>query len=171
MKKSRSNLALILVLVVLGWLAWKWWSGKQPEGDAEADAGRALFYDRVWIDHMPKSETDPLHVFAALTEEPVGIFQLGSMWQGQWELFRHEPRGDGKLIALFPQAKEKEQLSYRAFACRENKFDYCLDVAGTKRGAKRYYSNKGWEVGRSTTVQLVDRVDHVLGAVLPATAE
>ena len=104
-----------------------------------------LIYDRLWVDHMPRSETDRFELFAALTEQPIGIFQSSSVWQGEWELFRHEGSGDGKILLIFPQNGKREQAKYNARACREQGFDYCLELASS-HGAKRYYSQKGWEL-------------------------
>jgi hypothetical protein len=150
------KLALAAALATACFIAYATW---QPS----ADAGRALFYDRVWVDHVPTAETDEIQVFAAITEEPIGIFQHTSMWRGRFELFRHEPRGDGKLQLLFPQTKSREQASYRAAKCGERGFDFCLDLGGASRGVKRYYSKKGWELsGARTPAALADQVGHLL---------
>ena len=105
----------------------------------------SLIYDRLWVDHMPRNETDRFELFAALTEQPIGIFQSSSVWQGEWELFRHEGAGDGKILLIFPQSGKREQAKYSARSCREQGFDYCMELASS-HGAKRYYSQKGWEL-------------------------
>lgn len=136
----------ILLLVLVAYLAWRWWRGSGDAGTA--DRGEQLFYDRVWVDHLPKSQTDAFDVFAAITEQPVGVFDHRSQWKGEWELFRYEPRGDGQLETVFPGSKnQKARLSYRAWKCNEKKeFDYCLEVTGGK-GPKKYFSQRGWEIG------------------------
>ena len=56
-------------------------------------------------------------------------------------------RGDGQLELLYPASKGKARVSYRAWKCSEKKdFDFCLEVTGGK-GAKKYYSQRGWEIG------------------------
>ena len=136
----------ILLLVVVAYLAWRWWRG--PGEAATADRGEKLFYDRLWVDHLPTSQTDPIDIFAAMTEQPLGVFDHRSQWKGQWELFRYEPRGDGQLEAVFPGSKNgRARMSYRAWKCTEKKdFDFCLEVSGGK-GPKKYYSQRGWEIG------------------------
>ena len=42
----------------------------------------------------------------------------------------------------------REKLTVDARPCRDNGMDFCLDVTGSSRGVKRYYSKKGWEIGR-----------------------
>jgi hypothetical protein len=153
------KLVWVLVLLVVAYVAWRWWRGSG--GAATADRGQTLFYDRVWVDHLPASQTDSFHLFAAVTEEPFGVFDERSMWRGQWEAFRHEARGDGQVELLFPQTRTKGRLSYRAWKCNEKKdFDFCLEVSGGK-GPKKYYSQRGWEIGslggvRAAEQRLVD---------------
>ena len=139
------KLVWIVLLVVVAYLAWRWWRGSGEA--ATADRGQSLFYDRVWVDHLPTSQTDTFDTFAAVTEQPVGIFAHQSQWKGDWELFRYEPRGDGQLEAVFPASKAKSRISYRAWQCNEKKdFDFCLEISGGK-GPKKYYSQRGWEIG------------------------
>lgn len=137
------KLLWVLILILVAYLAWRWWRGGEA---ASADRGQSLVFDRVWVDHLPKSETDSLQLFAAITEQPVGIFDQRSAWKGEWELFRYEPRGDGQLELVYPQSKSKARVSYRAWKCNEKKeFDYCLEMSGGR--GKKYYSQRGWEIG------------------------
>lgn len=139
------KLSWILVLLVAGYLAWRWWRGAAD--GAAADRGQTLLYDRVWVDHLPASQTDAFDLFAAVTEQPIGVFDHRSQWKGQWELFRYEPRGDGQLELSYPASQGKGRLSYRAWKCSEKKeFDFCLELSGGK-GPKKYYSQRGWEIG------------------------
>jgi len=82
-----------------------------------------------------------------VTEQPIGIFQAASVWKGNWELFRYEPRGDGGMEILYPQSRDKERVRYHAVSCRQKDFDYCLELAGASHGVKRYFSQRGWEIG------------------------
>ncbi len=66
------KLVWIVLLVVVAYLAWRWWRGSSEL--ATADRGQSLFYDRVWVDHLPSSQTDPFDTFAAVTEQPIGVF-------------------------------------------------------------------------------------------------
>jgi hypothetical protein len=157
----KKMLVFILLLLIVGYFLWRWW-----HSNAEG-RGQDLFYDRVWLDHVPQSDTDTVQVFAAITEEPVGIFNRTSAWKGDWELFRYEPRGDGSVLVLFPQSREKATVTYRAWNCREKKFDYCLEIAGAGRGVQRYYSQRGWEIGAASARSLPSRVGELLPAPAP----
>src|SRR5947207_545743 len=45
------KLIWILLILIAGYLLWRWWS----TGSAEtADRGERLFYDRVWLDKLPR---------------------------------------------------------------------------------------------------------------------
>ncbi len=104
-----------------------------------------LVLDRIWIDHIPRNDRDTVQVFAAISEEPFGVFQAASTWKGQYELFRYEARGS-ELRIVYPQSNERETVRHKARRCSENQMDYCLELDGGTRGVKRYYSRKGWEI-------------------------
>jgi len=143
------KLALLLLVLLGVYFLWRWWTGRDA---ATADRGRQLVYDRVWIDHLPTSETDSFQLFAAVTEQPMGVFQATSMWKGSFEMFRYEDKGDGKAVITYPQSKDKERVSYRAYKCKEGKFQFCLELDGASRGTRRYYSQDGWEIGSQTSL-------------------
>ena len=104
-----------------------------------------LVQDRIWIDHMPRNDRDTVNVFAALTQEPVGVFQAASLWRGQYEAFRYEQHGD-QIRLVFPQTGDKEAINVTAYECSDGGFDYCLDVKGASHGVKRYYSREEWVI-------------------------
>jgi len=139
------KLLLLLLLILAAYLLWRWYHRDQ-RADV-ADRGNAIFFDRLWVDHLPKSDTDTIQIFAAIRDEPIGIFQKTSAWKGEFELFRHEDKGDGKIVMSYPQSRESERVSYRAWRCDEGRFTFCLDVQGASRGTRRYVSEKDWELG------------------------
>ena len=142
---------IVLLLIVIGvYFLWRWWNGPDQ---SVADRGQKLFYDRLWVDHLPKDERDELQAFAAITDEPIGIFQKASAWRANYELFRYEPAGDGKATLLYPQTREKERIAYRATQCNEKGFDFCLEVTGNSRGTRRYFSQKGWELKQTGSIE------------------
>jgi len=52
------------------------------------------------------------------------------------------------IRAVYPQTGKREELAVKATACDARGFDYCLDIAGSEHGAKRYYSQKDWVIDR-----------------------
>nr|HEX4313930.1 hypothetical protein [Kofleriaceae bacterium] len=138
--------------VVVG--AWQWHHSGSATTDDSADAARnsKLIFDRVWIDHLPRGETDTIQIFLAIRGEGVGAFQATSMWAGNYEAFRFEAKG-GEMRAVFPQTRERETIKLDATECHDvDNMDYCLDVVGASRGVKHYYSGEGWEIGANTTL-------------------
>ena len=117
----------------------------------EAKVDKISSLDRIWIDHLPKTESDTIHVFAAITQEPMGIFQATSQWKGNFELFVYEAHGD-TIRAVYPQDRSKEELKVSARTCSDMRdMDYCLEIKGASRGPKKYYSRKGWEIEAAST--------------------
>ena len=144
----------LLVLAVLastaGYGVYRW---QRADAPAAVKHDAKLVKDRLWIDHIPRNDRDTIQVFAALTEDPVGVFQAASMWKGQYELFRYESNGDDFRI-IYPQDGKRETVKLVASECNQNGMDYCLEVKGSTRGAKRYYSMEGWEIGSTADLQL-----------------
>jgi hypothetical protein len=159
-------LFLLLVLIV-GYFIWRWYNSGADESQAQAQ----LAYDRVWIDHLPKKETDTVNVFAAITEQPIGVFDASSMWKGAFELFKYEGASGEKVRLVFPQSGDKDSVTLKATSCREKSFDYCLELSGTSRGVKRYYSQKGWEIGAVTDGEAVRTRVEALVHALPTDTE
>jgi hypothetical protein len=157
----------LLVLAVVSTCAFAGWRVLRGDGDggsggATAAHDRKLVLDRIWIDHLPKHERDQISVFAAITDEPVGIFQTTSVWKGNFEMFRYEFHNQ-ELRLLFPQDGEREQVKTKAHKCDADGFEYCLDLDGSSRGVKRYYSRKGWEIdGASGLGELRARIEATL---------
>ncbi len=111
--------------------------------------------DRVWIDHLPRNDRDTINVFALLTQQPVGIFQATSAWKGGFEAFRYEKQGN-EIRALFPQNGDRERITVSECPCDVRGMDYCLEVSGSSRGVKKYYSRKDW------IIESRDQVDGVV---------
>jgi hypothetical protein len=143
------KLLFLLLLILAAYLLWRYWW----RDSAETARGQELFYDRVWVDHLPRSETDTFQIFVAVTEQPMGVFQQTSRWKGEFELFRYAARGDGQVELLYPQTGAREKVRYRAWKCSEQKFDFCLQVDGASRGIKKYYSLEGMEIGSHSLVE------------------
>jgi len=137
--------------------AYRW------QATAPAASTQQLVKDRLWIDHIPRSETDKMNVFVALSQRPrqppIGIFEQVSMWEGHFEAFRYEQTNEEWRIHL-PQSGDKETLTIKASECHQSGMDYCLEVEGASRGPKRYYSRKGWEVRSLDAVDALSATIH-----------
>jgi len=153
---------VMLGVVAAGALAVKLWIGAGVDDRSASEPG--LILDRVWVDHLPSGDRDTVNAFAAVTREPIGIFQSTSQWKGSYELFQYEASG-AELRVVFPQTGDKEKVRARAWSCKERGMDFCLELAGSSRGVKRYHSRKGWELGTSAlAAQAIARVEAIVGA-------
>ena len=125
------------------------WSARRTGEPSETD--NRLLVDRIWIDHIPRNERDTVQVFAAISEVSIGFFQATSQWRGNFEAFRFEASGN-ELRLVFPQTGDREAIRGKAWRCTEQQMDFCLELDGGSRGAKKYYSRKGWEIEGATSV-------------------
>lgn len=146
MKKA---LLAMVVIAGAGYGVAQW----RSDAPAPKAAGVAVT-DRLWIDHIPRSDKDVIQVFVAITEEPVGVFQATSQWKGEFEFFRYEQHGS-EMRMLFPQTGTKDRVQAIATECNRNGMDYCLELKGASRGVKRYYSREGWEIGSVRDIDAV----------------
>lgn len=148
-------LLVIMVSVVVASL-WSWKRAGEP-----APAANRLLADRIWLDHVPRSDKDTINVFVAVSEHAVGVFQASSQWRGSFEAFRYEANG-AELRLLYPQTGDREVVRANARRCTEQGMDFCLEIAGASRGVKQYYSRKGWEIRGA---QGLAAVTHQIGAL------
>lgn len=144
----RKTLIVTAALVGAGYATYRWHCTSSSSTVTTEHDGR-LVKDRLWIDHIPRSETDKMNVFVALSrrprQPPIGIFEQVSMWEGHFEGFRYEQHGEEWRIVL-PQSGDKEMLTIKASECHEAGMDYCLEVVGASRGPTRYYSRESWVI-------------------------
>ncbi|KYF57316.1 hypothetical protein BE08_21535 [Sorangium cellulosum] len=109
---------------------------------------------RLWIERIPRDDTDQIEILVMLADEPIGMFRRTSRYEGSYALFRYELRGNDRLQLLFPQTKAKHEAAFDARPCDVKGFDYCLDLSGAPRGAAKYYSRKEWEIDGSDPAAL-----------------
>ncbi|HEY5949610.1 MAG TPA: hypothetical protein VIV40_29145 [Kofleriaceae bacterium] len=147
--------AILAVIAVAGagYGVARWRSEAPAPAQTEDDS---LVTDRLWIDHIPRGERDTIQVFAAITEEPVGVFEAASRWKGEFEFFRYEKHGRDMRI-VFPQTGTRDSVKATATKCRTGGMDYCLELSGSSRGVKKYYSREGWEIGSVQQINALTR--------------
>jgi len=128
------------------------WSSRHTSEPAETT--NRLLADRLWLDHVPRSEKDTVQVFAVLSEHSMGVFQATSQWRGSYEAFRYEANGSD-LRVVYPQTGDREAVRAQARRCTEQQMDFCLEIGGASRGVKKYYSLEGWEIGAAHDLDAV----------------
>jgi hypothetical protein len=132
------RLTVALLMVAAGAMGWR---------ALRERAEPKLLFDRFWIDHNPRDYKEQFLGLHVSGEYPVGNYSTRTTWTGRWEGFHYHvvPREEGAMDLMFPATNEHMRVKYRAWRCHENDFDYCLEISGSSRGTKRYYSKKAWE--------------------------
>ncbi|HEY5920666.1 MAG TPA: hypothetical protein VIV11_03305 [Kofleriaceae bacterium] len=135
----------ILLLLALATAACS--SSKQSDivGDDEA---RKLLLDRNWIDRMPETTRDRLHVYRFVPSMGGGVFQDRTLYKGTFELFRFETAADEIRFDL-PETNTKIVSKFRI----ENvdgpaPFDLKLIIPADPRGPQVYWGMRS-ETDRS----------------------
>jgi hypothetical protein len=133
------KLALSLSLVGFGIVGWRTIRHDAPDAK--------LLFDRIWVDHQPRDQADTFQSLWVGGAQPFGNFATRNIWTGQFERFHYHvaPREDGVLEFLFGATNERQRVRYTARTCNENGFDLCLELSGTSRGLRHYYSRKEWQ--------------------------
>jgi hypothetical protein len=108
------------------------------------EAAKALLINRSWVDRLPKSVDDKLHVFRFTPAMGGGVYQDRTLFAGTFELFLYQ--ADGKEIRFELVHKgQKKRCAYRIEELAEKGpegVDLKLTIDGDPRGPSVYYSWK-----------------------------
>ncbi len=108
--------------------------------DAEAPA---LLIERNWIDRMPESHSDKLHVFRFVPTMGGGVYQDRTLFKGTFELFTFTATGDEIRFSL-PETRQKVRARYTIETVDgPAPFDLRLSIPDSPRGPKVYYGMRG----------------------------
>lgn len=146
------------MLAVALWLVGHW-RGQRVEVRS-GEQKDSILVNRLWVDHVPEKETDAFDIFAVLTRRPVGVFQHGSLWEGEWAMFEWQMKGENKDLHIrFPQSGQTATIEWVIQDSRKAPFDYCLTLRGNPRGPEKWYSRKEWVIGSLSEVSaLAERI-------------
>lgn len=126
--------SVLLVAVVLAACSSSHKSNDIPDGEA-----RRLLLDRNWIDRMPETERDKLHVYRFVPSMGGGVFQDRTIFKGTFELFMFETNADEIRFNL-PETKQKVVSKFRIENVDGPKpFDLKLTIPADPRGPQVYY--------------------------------
>ncbi len=146
------KLLVLAVVAVIGVVGWRVRSHRAPD----AQDGKDVLVDRLWLDHIPSSPREPFNIMALISDDNIGVFQNTTAYRGSYEMFRWDSNG-----WKYPQTGETDKPRIRVRRCDENGMDFCMDISGNSRGVRRYYSRKDWVIK-----SLAD--EHALAAKLDA---
>jgi hypothetical protein len=104
--------------------------------DAEA---RKLLLDRNWIDRMPQTERDKLHVYRFVPTMGGGVYQDRTLYKGTFELFRFTTARDEIRFDL-PETHQDVTSKFRIETVDgPDPFDLKLTIDADPRGPQVYY--------------------------------
>ncbi len=104
--------------------------------DAEA---RKLLLDRNWIDRMPETERDRLHVYRFVPTMGGGVYQDRTLYKGTFELFRFTTAGDEIRFDL-PETHQDVTSKFRIETVDgPAPFDLKLIIPADPRGPQVYW--------------------------------
>ena len=121
------------------------------------DEAAKLLLDRNWIDRMPESSRDRLHVYRFVPSMGGGVFQDRTLYKGTFELFLFETRGD-ELHFDMPETHEKLVSKFHIEDVSGPKpFDLKLTIDADPRGPHVYY---GWRAETDPDGHLLEQRLH-----------
>lgn len=104
--------------------------------DSEA---RKLLLDRNWIDRMPETHQDRLHVYRFVPSMGGGVYQDRTLFKGTFELFTFETKADEIRFNL-PETRQKVVSKFRIENVTGPKpFDLKLTIDADPRGPQVYF--------------------------------
>src|SRR6478752_5665068 len=153
----------VLLIAVLAACSSSHKSNDIPDGEA-----RRLLLDRNWIDRMPETERDRLHVYRFVPSMGGGVFQDRTIFKGEFELFMFETTADEIRFNL-PETHQKVVSKFRIEKVDGPKpFDLRLIIDADPRGPQIYYGMRS-ETDRDG--QLLERRLHGTRTDMTATSQ
>jgi hypothetical protein len=104
-----------------------------------ASDAREVLIDRNWIDRMPESTTDRLHVYRFVPKMGGGVYQDRTLFKGTFELFLFKVER-GEIVFKLPETREKVTSPFKIERVDgPEPFDLKLTIAKDPRGPHVYY--------------------------------
>ncbi len=114
-------------------------SHKKASGIVDDAEARKLLLDRNWIDVMPKTERDKLHVYRFVPSMGGGVFQDRTIFKGTFELFQFSTERDEIHFDLL-ETHDQVTSKFRIETVDGPKpFDLKLTIDADPRGPQVYY--------------------------------
>ena len=117
-------------------------SSKATSTEVPADEAKQLLIDRNWLDRMPETERDRLHVYRFVPKMGGGVYQDRTLYKGTFELFKFRATGDEIRFDL-KETNTKVTSAYKIdHVTGPEPFDLRLTIFESPRGPKTYYGIK-----------------------------
>ncbi len=107
-------------------------------GALPPDEAAALLDKRIWLDREPRSPRDEFHVLAFNRRSSTGVFQHGTVWKGQYEIFLYEAQ-KGRIDMKLPGSHKRVQTGFTVERVRRGDADVKLTLDRAPVGPTVYY--------------------------------
>jgi hypothetical protein len=130
----------LLALSVLAALAAVPACSSKSSPQLSASDARDMLIDRNWIDRMPETTTDRLHVYRFVPTMGGGVFQDRTLFKGTFELFLFKVERGDHIVFNLPETHEKvtSQFTIEKVA-GPAPFDLKLTIFSDPRGPREYF--------------------------------
>jgi len=120
-------------------------SSSPPSGTkaVPADEAGRLLLDRNWIDRMPETERDRLHVYRFVPSMGGGVFQDRTLFKGTFELFSFTVDGEQLRFVLHETRQDVTSRFTIEPISGPAPFDLKLTIPDDPRGPKVYFGMRG----------------------------
>lgn len=106
--------------------------------DLSVEQQKSLLIDRNWMDRMPETKHDRLHVYRFVPGMGGGVFQDRTVFKGTFELFRFEAQ-NGEIRFDLPETDEKITSKFKIEEVKQPPFDLKLTISDDPRGPHIYF--------------------------------
>src|ERR1043165_8565688 len=111
--------------------------------ELSASDARDVLINRNWIDRMPETTTDRLHVYRFVPSMGGGVYQDRTLFKGTFELFMFKVERGDHIVFDLPETGEKVTSQFRIEQVDgPAPFDLKLTVFSDPRGPHVYYGMK-----------------------------
>jgi hypothetical protein len=112
----------------------------KPSGQLSASDARDVLIDRNWIDRMPESTTDRLHVYRFTPSMGGGVYQDRTLFKGTFELFMFKVERGDHIVFDLPETHERITSPFLIERVDgPTPFDLKLTISSDPRGPQVYY--------------------------------
>jgi len=130
------SMSLVLVAVLSVTAAC---SSSKPSTQVSSEEAGDLLIDRNWLDRMPETDRDKLHVYRFVPNMGGGVFQDRTLYKGVFELFSFSV-ADNAITFKLHETKTTVTSPYAIETVDgPAPFDLKLTIADDPRGPKVYF--------------------------------
>ena len=129
-----------------------------------AEASRLLL-DRNWLDRVPESAHDRLHVFRFVPSMGGGVYQDRTLFAGQFELFTFDHDGQTIRFHLHHTGEERSAAYTIDRLPDDGSLELHLHIEDSPRGPTEYYRLRGMH-----SASIEKELEQALQKLWPQTA-